>query len=466
MSGMCPAVKSRYFCFYPSLPMPTTGHRTLDEVIRMMRGQGASRVYAKSLAANDNSKNQVYLGGDFGLLSVLPSGEPRAASSGAAKTPIFKSTLQLEWLDDDGVRHRAPRSQLILYPQYPEVRLSGFLSGAAWAPSDVMATREPGRVLILGVGVGDTVLAYAASAGSSAAHAIDRAPVVTRFGVLTQLALDGVTRLDPQSRLLAALCTIASKEWIAPWRLGADGQHLPCNGTNCVGVTLESELGIASNGRSEPDFDGWEVKAHTVSSFESTSGGVLTLMTPEPNLGLYVEEGVEAFVRRYGYPDVAGRPDRLNFGGVHRVGERASRTKLSMQLRGFDQQSGKITDASGSIVLLDEEANIAAGWNFAGLLSHWKRKHSRAAFVPAMKLPGANVRYRYSSQVKLGIDTDYLMLLRGLASKSVYYDPGIKLENASTAPRTKRRSQFRIKSSELRALYRNFLSVDACADGS
>jgi hypothetical protein len=36
----------------------------------------------------------------------------------------------------------------------------------------------------------------------------------------------------------------------------------------------------------------------------------------------------------------------------------------------------------------------------------------------------------------------------------VYYDPGIKLERASTArPSIKRRAQFRIKSAEVGALY-------------
>ena len=36
---------------------------------------------------------------------------------------------------------------------------------------------------------------------------------------------------------------------------------------------------------------------------------------------------------------------------------------------------------------------------------------------------------------------------------NIYYDPGIKLENASTNPQTKRRSQFRIRSEHLNELY-------------
>ena len=35
-----------------------------------MRHHGATRIYAKNLAPNDNSKNQVYLGGDFSALTL------------------------------------------------------------------------------------------------------------------------------------------------------------------------------------------------------------------------------------------------------------------------------------------------------------------------------------------------------------------------------------------------------------
>lgn len=429
----------------------------------MMRGLGAGRIFAKSLAANDNSKNQVYLGGDFELLSVLPSGDPEAGSSGTHSKPIFKSTLRLAWMNENWELHPAPSTQLILYPQYPEVRLSGFLKGASWAPSDIMTVREPGRVLLLGVCNNDTVIAYAANSRARVADEVQRCHQVRRVGVLVELAVDGKQLSDARSRLMAALCRTASKGWIDPWRLSADGSRSPCNGTNCVGVTLESELGISGNGRSEPDFDGWEVKAHTVTSFVSRASGVLTLLTPEPNLGEYVSEGVEAFIRKYGYPDVSGRPDRINFGGVHRVGETSDRTQLRMELHGFDAERGSITDANGSLVLLNSADEVAAGWNFAGLLAHWKRKHSRAVFVRAMKMPGQHVRFRYSENVELGIDTDYAKLLSGLANQTVYYDPGIKLENASTSPRTKRRSQFRIKTTSLRRLYKSFEQADACA---
>jgi hypothetical protein len=49
--------------------------------------------------------------------------------------------------------------------------------------------------------------------------------------------------------------------------------------------------------------------------------------------------------------------------------------------------------------------------------------------------------------------TDSLRLLAALAVGAVYYDPGIKLENASTKPLVKRRNQFRVASKNITALY-------------
>lgn len=47
-----------------------------------------------------------------------------------------------------------------------------------------------------------------------------------------------------------------------------------------------------------------------------------------------------------------------------------------------------------------------------------------------------------------------LRLLRAFAAGAVYYDPGIKLENASTEKaKSKKRSQFRVASKYLGALY-------------
>ena len=174
--------------------------------------------------------------------------------------------------------------------------------------------------------------------------------------------------------------------WIDAKRLRKDGTVVPCRGANCGGFTLEAELGVSANSLAEPDFLGFEVKQHAVSGFgRPSSGGAITLMTPEPTGGLYCEAGVEPFVRAYGYADKLGRPDRLNFGGVYRVGSRVGSTGLRMELVGWDSSRSRIADANGGITLLDEADTVAAMWHFTGLIKHWQRKHDRAVYVPSMK---------------------------------------------------------------------------------
>lgn len=70
-------------------------------------------------------------------------------------------------------------------------------------------------------------------------------------------------------------------------------------------------------------------------------------------------------------------------------------------------------------------------------------------------------QYRFGSRVRLGTGTDFLLFLDAVSVGAVYYDPGITMENASTAhPKIKRRSQFRIKSAQIPLLYREFDVMD------
>src|SRR3546814_8267202 len=76
-----------------------------------------------------------------------------------------------------------------------------------------------------------------------------------------------------------------------------------------------SGTGHHPNGYAEPDFMGWEIKQYGVRDFVSfRTKSPVTLMTPEPTGGVYRTEGVAAFMKRFGYPDQAGRPDRFTFG--------------------------------------------------------------------------------------------------------------------------------------------------------
>ena len=110
---------------------------------------GARKLYAKLLAENDNSKNQVYFGPDFQALNLFPNAG--IVSDSSPKNSIFKAKLHFGWLTVNGAIADAPGAQLILYPQYPEVRFSGFLKGCAAPPSSLMTGRTSGRILFLAV---------------------------------------------------------------------------------------------------------------------------------------------------------------------------------------------------------------------------------------------------------------------------------------------------------------------------
>ncbi|HLP77466.1 MAG TPA: MvaI/BcnI family restriction endonuclease [Candidatus Paceibacterota bacterium] len=432
----------------------------LSQLKAMFVQAGARRLYAKPLAENDNSKNQVYFGPDFQSLNLFPNEGIVADSS--PKNPIFKAKLRFGWIAANGAIANAPGAQLILYPQYPEVRFSGFLKGCAAAPSSLIAGRMLGRVLFLAVTGDRRVIGFVVGGDDEIAAEFRALGLSSAAGVFIELSLPTVPdESDSRTRLLIELHRINRLGWIDSKQLDSDGGLKPCLAPQCGGFTLEAELGIPKNSVAEPDFLGWEVKQHSVTSFaRPDSGTAITLMTPEPTGGFYKERGVEAFIRKFGYPDKNDRPDRLNFGGIHRAGERQTSTGLTMQLAGYDSSKGKITDAGGAIMLVSDAGEVAAAWAFSGLLAHWSRKHMRAAYVPSMRRTEPRWQYAYGGRVRLAQRTDPLRLLAALASGAVYYDPGIKLEHVSTKPGVKRRSQFRIASKNIAALYETVEMVE------
>ena len=424
----------------------------LQTLKRLFTDNGCQKLYVKELASNDNSQNQVYLGGNFESLNIFPLLEIKTEEAGDWKKERFKASIHFSWFDDDGSIFPAPKSQLILYPGYPEVRFSGFLLGCKNPPSELMKKKLPGRLLFLGVSSNNNILGYVTAPDSSLANEFRALKVDDEQGVFKVVNLSGTA--NNKIELLKELYRIQQLNWIESKRLDKYGKVLPCASSNCGGYTLEAELGIKPNGYSEPDFLGWEIKQFRVSKFENINSSIITLMTPEPTGGIYKAKGTVFFLRRYGYPDKKGRVDRINFGGIHKVGIRHQSTDLEMQLIGFDAETGKIRRANGRIALVDREGNESASWSFASMLSHWNRKHNQACYIPSLSDKSKVRRYRYGSPIILGMGTDFQLFLNQMANGNIYYDPGIKMENISTKPTVKKRSQFRIKSRFLNKIYK------------
>ncbi|TXH02460.1 MAG: hypothetical protein E6R09_04645 [Rhodocyclaceae bacterium] len=435
---------------------------SLSNLLELMRNHGADRIYAKKLAPNDNSKNQIYLGGGFGALNIIPHGEiyTDTRQLAGSKQDRPKAPVSFYWVDETG-RHLAPNVQLILYPDYPEVRMSGFLQGCKAAPSHLLTVRDEGRVLFFGVTTQGDVLGYASGPDSPITEELNAGDWQT-VGVFIELPTDPNSKVSPKDILLAELRRIYGLHWIASQKLAKDGRKLPYAARNGGGYTLEAELGITPNGYSEPDFMGWEVKQYAVNNFTGfLPKGPVTLMTPEPNGGIYKDEGPAEFLRRFGYPDKSGKPDRFNFGGIYTCQKSYhADTGLRVMLNGYDASTGKIVDLDGGIALVNAADEVAARWSFKGMMEHWNRKHAQAAYVLSI-FQTPPPEYAYGPRILLCEQTDFLLFLKGFSSGVVYYDPGIKIEKASSArPEIKRRSQFRVKHNQLTQMYHRHEIID------
>jgi hypothetical protein len=444
---------------------------TLDRVRQMFIEHCASELLFKVLPQNANSKNQVYVAADLSQLGKLPSGHVVPVTSSSTKptrkpNPIFHSSVRLAWITPNGVLAPAGATKLIAYPQYPEVRLSGFLKGCLEAPSFLFDKgrrgTDPGRVLLLGPRPDGQIIALALPPEASAVREL-RESTFDAYGAFSILPLQPDQGGDSFKRLMAELCRIHRLGWIESRRLNNQGIRVPCNATNCGGYTLEAELGIRSNGYALPDFHGWEVKARNVPNSMRPGASRVTLFTPEPTGGFYSAEGADAFVRMWGYPDTRGRADRMNFGGIYRVGGPPhSRTNIHMILDGYNRERGTFR-SDGALRLVDGRGVEAASWSFAKLMDHWKAKHARAVYVPCQPASHPHREYRYASEVLVGEGALFELFLRAVHDGVVYYDPGISLKNASTGnPDLHRRSQIRIASQSLSLIYQTTRFASVC----
>jgi MvaI/BcnI restriction endonuclease family len=435
------------------------GFNNTDSLIQAMRSLGAVNLLCKPLAENDNTKQQIYLGGSYEVLKQLPFSEMR--SEPGVKRQNFKASLNFFWINENAQMEQATGAQLILYPDYPEVRLSGFLRGCSIAPSALLQpvpkearlhnNGSDGRYLFLGVTAENKILAYLSPTGSTIS-----AEMTKRIqdghcklnGVL--YLIPNTNQIDSRTILLARLREIHQAGLHQSKRLDKQGIAIPYKAQNGGGYTLEALLGIKPNSQAAPDFMGWEVKAY--------SGSRITLMTPEPDSGYYGENGAEAFIRKYGR-QLDG--DRMYFTGTHKVGSSCASSGQTLLLTGFNSGSSKIVDVDGGIRLTDTQGNISASWSFNELIAHWCRKHAQAVYVPYKKSPEIPPEYHYKSPVLLGEETEFSLFLSAMERGDVVFDPASKVEYASTPKsQVKARSQFRVTLKKLPKLYKKFEAVD------
>lgn len=417
---------------------------TYDNLVAFLGSKNATFFLYKMMSQNDNSKQQIYLGGSYDALQYIPYGEITAHTGGVL--PNFKAKIDFWWLSDNGNIEKAPRAQLILYPKYPEVRLSGFLSGCKSAPSKDLQpvpknqrmSGKDGRVLIMAP-VGDSVIAYLAPKDSEIANYLS-----SKANDDDLIAIEYLhPSTDTQQELIDRLKIEYSKNPHALVRLYSDGIIRPYAAKNAAGYTLEASFGIIPNGKAEPDFKGWELKCY--------NKNVITLMTPEPDGGLYKEMGTRDFVLKYGHLAERG----MYFTGPYTAKPNNNfGIPRKLVVSGYNDTTGKIDEVDGAIILLEEDKELAK-WSFTHILSHWSNKHNQACYVRYNKNDEGLINYLPT--VTLGIGTSPLYLLHAVATCMIYYDPGSRVNNKGEL---KARSQFRIKDKDLSAIYNTVSIID------
>lgn len=427
---------------------------SLADVAGIMRRNGAETVIFKLLANNDNSKQQVYFGSDFQILRNIPTGDIYEDGYSEKKGAIFKADVPLSWVNINGNVEAAEGSQFILYPKYPEVRLSGFVRGCELAPGHLMQppTKEEreyrlsenlNRCLVLGIRQ-DRVLAYVSSWEdqlSFEARQRIRAGGAELFTSVFYEYNDSGRRVSTRDKLIQRLSEIHRMGFIESSRLDSNGDRIPYVAQNSAGLTLESFFGITPNGKSEPDFLDWELKAH--------SSGAVTLMTPEPDTGSYLDD-LSVFLDSYATSRTA---EKVNFASIHRMNELNAKSSLRMSLLGFNPEKAEITDPKGGMMLMDSAGNVAAGWSFEKLLNHWKRKHSNTCFVGYRKEVRNVPYFEYGPEIRLCRGAGIKNYLSALSDNVIYYDPGINRKLVDGNWKSKKRNQFRIKWKDVPSIY-------------
>lgn len=413
----------------------------IEDLKNIFRKKGANEFLYKKLADNDNVKQQIYLGGSYEAIQVLPYGEIYAEAGN--KRPVFKAPIKLSWLSEDGRICPAPDAKLILYPKYPEIRLSGFVRRCTNAPKEYLQPKNSynrtktydGRILIL-CPINDEIIAYLAIPGSEISSMLINNTYDGVFG------REPIKEEDSKSILLEVLKETYKSNPHELVRMFSNGEIKPYNKRNAAGYTLEARFGIIPNGSPDPDFKGWELKCH--------SDNIVTLMTPQPNGGLYEKMGNRDFVNTYGHLAESGS---MYFTGPYSCEPNPNRSGRRIIVTGYDFNKKKIVDTCGAILLIQDNLELAS-WSFSHILNHWNNKHNKTCYIRYKKhincYLGTNNKIDFLPNILLCEGTSAINLIQAIIDNYVYYDPGCRV---SCEGESKPRNQFRVKIDNIHRLY-------------
>jgi hypothetical protein len=161
-------------------------------------------------------------------------------------------------------------------------------------------------------------------------------------------------------------------------------------------------------------------------------------MTPAPTGGAIKTEAPEDFMRQFGW--LNGTGTRWDFNGAHRATQ-APGGKATTAMRLTSDEVRLVHKVNGG---------VAMSWQIADLLTHWSRKHLRAAYV--RRDGQAATGFTYGPHVQLGEGINWQWFRQALSNGTIALDPAYNMVRGGRFM-TKARAQFRCNSHELGALY-------------
>ncbi|MFC7421871.1 MvaI/BcnI family restriction endonuclease [Iodobacter arcticus] len=450
----------------------------LAEIKQQLLELGADKALLKILPKNANDKNQVYWASSF---SSLYNNFDLSLAERGTSTSLTKDSSQpgsripeavfnhFSWARRDGSLIKARNVKAIIYTQYPEARLSGFLTIENTMPQSLSITYtkaqpEIKRLLVLGRLPGGACVALMYFDLS--------AKLIREVETLQSLEGSKICKLlqikqSSAGKLLRQLGGVVSRP-MKGCRLDALGNTLPFTGTQVCGYTLEHALGIIPNSGKNGDLYGIELKTHTQVK--------VTLFTPEPDFGLYAES-FNDFMLKFG--NDKGSKGEYRLTGIHRAGERCNSSGLTLKVREYrvapkSKQSKPewVCDAAGKklafpynpatsltskmdaveVVLEDDNGFIAAGWSLERLMNNWGVKHNEVVYISAEKSANTNAeevsagfeyQVTYAPKVIWCQETSAEHLLRAINNGVIFLDPAPKYVPADPS-KNKRRAQWRV----------------------
>ena len=422
---------------------------SFDNIREAFKVRNVENIYAKILSSNDNSKNQIYLGGDFRLLRNLPMENFEVLEGTSTKkkksSEILRAGLPLYWLSSDGMRDApAPQAKLIMYPQYPEVRFSGMLAGCPKdiAPCSLISSRIQGRILIFGTrkkeptAIYGLVLEGSEPAAEEIRNLFSNGGFIEEYGPLRRF-------FNPNSAeayLISQFEKIDFEHPVIPQKTNQEGSAV-YQARNSAGYTLESLMGVQANSLPMPDIGCWELKAIETKNYPFPYlSKKVTLLTAEPDCGMYKDD-LDLFRHKYAS---SASDTRQNFTGPWAVGSGLNKG-LELFYDPFHFELALKPYADGE---------LAAGWRMSGLLNHWKAKHEHAAFVTYKKENNGLVQF--SPYVCLGKGATFELFLNGLTSGMIVCDPGVSFTKIGEKWKVHKRTQWRTCVKDLPWLYTSF----------